>query len=310
MRAFVLGAGLGKRLRPLTDLLPKPLIPVWQHPLISHAFEHMLPLGVREIVVNTHHLPATYAAAFPASVYPSAGGHSIPLHFRHEPVLLETGGGLANVKEFFQDEPFLVYNGDILTDLPLERALAQHSSTQSLVTLILRSEGAVRNVAFDPDTGRVLDLRNALQTHHPLQFQFTGLYVVSPAFFRYLIPGKIESMVEGFLRALQAGERLGGVVMDEGHWWDLGDPASYLEAHAAYRQFHPTTQQHPTAVVSPQAQVDATSCISADCHVAPGSQLRNTLLWPGAHIGPNTQLLNCIVRPGPEITGAHQNAIL
>lgn len=310
MRAFVLGAGLGKRLRPLTDLLPKPLIPVWQRPLITHAFEHLCRLGVGEFVINTHHLAHRYAEAFSGAVYQNEAGLNCPLHFCHEPVLLETGGGLANVREYFQDGPCVVYNGDILSDLPLESALEAHSAASSIVTLVLRSHGAVRNVAFDPESHRVVDLRNALGTNHPNQLQFTGLYIVSPSFFDYLIPGKIESVVEGFLRAVRAGERVGGVVVDAGNWWDLGDPASYLEAHAAYRRFHPVISRHPTADISEGAEIDATSCVSAQCIVQAGAILQNTLLWPGASIGRGARLENCVVTGGKVINGAHSGVIL
>src|SRR5260221_425111 len=120
-KAFVLGAGLGTRLRPLTDQLPKPLIPVFHKPLICYAFDHLLASGVREFIVNTHHLPEKYADAFPDSIYKGT-----PVTFRHEPVLLETAGGIANIADLVRDESFLVYNGDILTDLPLAPLINEH----------------------------------------------------------------------------------------------------------------------------------------------------------------------------------------
>ncbi len=305
MRAFVLGAGLGKRLRPLTDLLPKPLVPVWQRPLITYAFDHLRSLGIQEFVINTHHLPEAYPATFPQGTY-----EGCPLHFRHEPVLLETGGGLANVADLLQDAPCAIYNGDILTDLPLEAAKAQHFAAGNLVTLVLRSTGQVKNVAFDAASGRVLDLRNALGTNHPNQVQFTGLYFVNPGFFNYLVPGRIESVVEAFLRAIKAGERIGGIVINPGNWWDLGDPASYREAHAAYAQQHAVQQIHSTAQVAAGAELDATSCISENCQVATGARLENTILWPGARVAANAHLIDCIVRPGAEISGTGRGEIL
>lgn len=305
MRAFVLGAGLGNRLRPLTDLLPKPLVPVWQRPLITYALAHLRAMGVREFVINTHHLPEAYATAFP-----DGKDHGCPLHFRHEPILLETGGGLANVADLLRDEPCVIYNGDILTDLPLAEARAHHEATGNLVTLVLRNSGQVQNVAFDAASGRVLDLRNTLATNHPTQAQFTGLYFIQPNFFRFLIPGKIESVVAGFLRAIQAGERIGGVMLNAGHWWDLGDPQSYREAHAAYAQHHPVQQIHPTAQVDGSAAVDATSCVSAAASIGAGATLVNTLLWPGATVAAGAQLHDCIVRPGQLIEGTFQSAIL
>src|SRR2546429_6180246 len=93
-QAFVLGAGLGKRLRPLTDDLPKPLVPIFQKPLITFALDHLIDLGISKFLINTHHLPKRFAEAFPESTY---RGHRI--EFFHEPTLLETAGGIANISD-------------------------------------------------------------------------------------------------------------------------------------------------------------------------------------------------------------------
>lgn len=312
-KAFVLGAGLGTRLRPLTDQLPKPLIPVHHRPLMVRAFEHLRAAGVEEFVVNTHHLPETYAQAFPDGTW-----EGCRIHFRHEPVLLETGGGLANVADLLQDGPFFVYNGDILTDVPLQPAWDAHVGFENLVTMLLRSEAPVRNVAFDADAGQALDLRNARGLNHPDQRGFTGLYVVSPAFFRYLIPGKIESVVAGLLRAIEAGERIGGVPADDGQWLDLGDRASYLAAHAAGRtsgfpQYHPwsaaeTAAVHAGAKVDPTAFVDADSSVGPSAVVEAGAEVRGSIIWPGGRVAAGAQLTGCVVRGGQTASGILTNA--
>lgn len=300
-RAFVLGAGLGTRLRPLTLQLPKPLIPVHQRPLAEHAFAHLHGAGVQEFVVNTHHLPDAWPAAFPGGAW-----RGCPLLFRHEPVLLETGGGLANVQDLFTDGTFIMYNGDIHTDLPLQPALDLHRADGNLVTLILRSTGAVRNVALDIASRRVLDLRNARGTNHPDQFQFTGICLIEPAFFKYLSPrGTIESVVPAWLRALDAGERIGGAVIDEGHWLDLGDRASYLEAH----RLIPCGQRiHPSAQIAADAEVDALTSIGPDCIVESGARLRGCVLWPGAQVAAGSDLDHCIILSGHRAEGRLKDA--
>ncbi len=307
-KAFVLGAGLGTRLRPLTWQLPKPLIPVHHRPLMVRAFEHLRAAGAGEFVVNTHHLPETYPQTFPDGTW-----EGCRVHFRHEPVLLETGGGLANVADLLQDGPFFVYNGDILTDVPLEPAWEAHVSQGNLVTLLLRSDAPVRNVAFDAAGAQVLDLRNSQGLNHPDQRGFTGLYVVIPAFFRYLVPGKIESVVGGLLRAIAAGERIGGVLADDGQWLDLGDRASYLEAHAAGRtagfpQYRPwtaadTAPVHPEATVHLTAEVDANSSVGPGAVVEAGAAVRGSVIWPGARVEAGAQLTRCIVRGGQTASG-------
>ena len=120
--AFVLGAGLGTRLRPLTSRRPKPLIPVVNRPLLAHTFDRLIAESIEMLVVNTHWAAEAYATAFPDGSY-----RGVPLDFCEEkPEVLETAGGIKNVEDLLGDGPFIVHNGDILTDLPLRRALGFH----------------------------------------------------------------------------------------------------------------------------------------------------------------------------------------
>ncbi len=297
-RAFVLGAGLGTRLRPLTNQLPKPLIPVRHRPLAEYAFLHLHGAGAREFVVNTHHLPEEWTNTFPS-------GHwrGCPVRFRHEPVLLETGGGLANIRDLMGDEPFFVYNGDVLTSLPLAPALAAHKGSGNLATLVLRSSGGVRNVAMRSDEGRVVDLRGTLGITDVPLFLFTGLYIVEPALYRYLPErGVIESVVEAWLRALRAGARIGGVVVDDGEWFDLGDRASYLAAHQ-WAGLAAEPAIHPGAVIQAGALVDARSYIGPGAVVESGAVVRGSIIWPGAVVRSGAQLDGCIVLRGHTAEG-------
>jgi mannose-1-phosphate guanylyltransferase/mannose-1-phosphate guanylyltransferase/phosphomannomutase len=300
-KAFVLGAGLGTRLRPLTDQLPKPLIPFFHRPLITRAFDHLLRAGVREFIVNTHHLPGRYAETFPRNEYRGAR-----ITFRHEPVLLETAGGIANIADLVGNAPFLVYNGDILSDLPLAPLMKTHAESGNLVTLVLRSDGAARHIAFDPGRGLVTDIRGKLGTGNEGTHQFTGIYAVSPAFLRHLTPGRIESVVRPWLEAIRQGGRIGAVVVDEGHWWDLGARESYLDAHRAFPS--------PDApAVSPEAAVDRTvtlkglNLIPATAVVGAGAVLEDCILWDGARVAAGARLRRCIVRGGMEAQGVLEN---
>lgn len=312
-KAFVLGAGMGERLRPLTDQLPKPLIPVFQKPLITYAFDHLLAAGVREFVVNTHHIPEAYARTFPEKSYRGA-----PIHFRHEaPVRLETAGGIANVRDLLGEEPFIVYNGDILTDLPLEKLLNEHRQRGNMVTLGLRSQGAALHISLDSDTGLVTDIRGKLGTGKEGEFLFTGIYVVEPDFFQWLTPGKVESVIPIFLNLIQQGHRLGGVVVDEGEWWDLGSRSSYLDAHRALQEkgasFPAYAKGEETgrflcdasATVSPGANLHGVNVIGEDCEVGPQADLTDCILWPGAKVAAGATLQRCIVRSGVTASGAH-----
>lgn len=311
-KAFVLGAGLGTRLRPLTEDLPKPLVPVWNRPLVAWAFDHLLAeLGVEAFAVNTHHCPGGYASAFPKGSY-----RGRPLLLRHEPILLDTAGGIANLRDWLpRDEPFVVYNGDILTDLPLGPALARHREEDNLLTLILRSEGAEQRVGFDPGTGRIVDLRGVLDPSWPCRYQFTGIYLVSPAFLGYLEPGKIESVVLPMLAAIRQGERVGGVVVDEGSWSDLGERESYLDALALAETGFPRYGGESTsrlriaegALISPGAFLDEVSTVGEGCVVGEGASVRESVLWPGAFVAPGAKLRRVVVRTGRTAAGETEN---
>ena len=298
-KAFILGAGLGTRLRPLTEELPKPLVPVFNRPLITYAFSHLRhDLGVEEFAVNTHHCPEAYDAAFPDA---QEGGSF--LLFRHEPVLLDTAGGIANLRDWLpQDESFIVYNGDILTDLPLEPALKQHLRTGDAVTLILRSHGDELRVGYDAATGKVVDMRGALRPDWPHRYQFTGIYLVSPAFYPFLKPGKIESVVLPMLEAIRAGGQVGGIVIDEGEWGDLGERDAYLDALSLAARGFPRYADTPLVRISPSACVgdgvviDAHSTVGAGAILEKGAVIRESVIWPGAIVAADAVLHRTVVR--------------
>lgn len=314
-KAFVLGAGLGTRLKSLTEFLPKPLIPVYQRPLISFAFDHLQRAGVEEFVVNTHHCAEAYAEQFPDAQYGDSR-----ITFRNEPVLLETGGGIDNVADLLAGDCFVVYNGDILTDLPLADAFAAHRASGNVVTLVLRSDGPAQHIALDRETGKVTDIRDKLGTGNEGEFQFTGIYICEPEFLDCLWHGKKHSVIHIFLELIGDGGKLGGVVVDGGNWWDLGCRETYLEAHLAIAETdfpiydsraEPCwkTAIHESAEVSASARIDAGSCVGAGAKIGAGAELCGTLVWPGGEVAAGAQLDHCIVRSGQVASGSldHEN---
>jgi mannose-1-phosphate guanylyltransferase len=305
-KAFVLGAGLGTRLRPLTERVPKPLIPVWNKPLLTYAFDHLrADAGTEAFLVNTHHCPETYDEAFPGGLHEGA-----PVGFRHEPVLLDTAGGIANVRDWLPsgDESFAVYNGDILTDLPLVPAIGAHEGSDALVTMVLRSSGDALQVAWDAASGRVADIRAALGRGSDLpRYQFTGIYLVRPAFLDFLTPGRIESVILPFLEVMRSRDGVGGVVIDEGRWSDLGNRTSYLDASTAiageggfprYGRRAALSRVHPESRIDPSARVDALTVVGAGCEIGPGAVVGESILWPGSRVAAGARLRRCVVRTG------------
>lgn len=318
-RAFVLGAGLGTRLRGLTARRPKPLIPIVNKPLITFAFDHLLAAGVKEFVVNTHHRAEIYDELFPDRRYRGA-----VIHFVHEPVLLETGGGIKNAEPFFNHAPLVVYNGDILTDLPLGPALAHHRERGNEVTLVLRSHGGPLHIALE-DAGGVSDIHRKLGTQPKQEFLFTGIYIIQPEFFARIPPETKISVVPVFLEMIRRGATLGGIVIDEGHWWDLGTREQYLDVHRFFDTGKriPDTEKfstcvpeaflsgmsrvHPHAQVSRDAQLLGATVIGPRATIGEGAVLTDCIVWEDAEIAVGSCLENCIVTAAQRVQGTFRD---
>jgi NDP-sugar pyrophosphorylase family protein len=221
--AFILGAGLGTRLRPLTENIPKPLLPISGRQIITYAMEHLRAIGVRRFIVNTHHCAEKYTEAFPKGNW-----QGIPITFRHEPILLDTAGGIKNIEDLIvNEERILVYNGDIITNLPIAPLVDKHFAGRTTVTLALRSSGPLLNVNIDKDDF-VCDLRHTLKNQGIKSCLFAGIYIVEKSFLQRLQAGKIESIVLPLVEMIKDNPHsVGGIVIDQGYWYDVGTEIEY-----------------------------------------------------------------------------------
>jgi len=236
MRAMIVAAGLGTRLRPLTHLRPKPVVPVRGLPLVAYPLALLAAHGVREVVINTHHLPEQLRAAAEASCPPG-----LSLRFSYEEQLLGTGGGIRRAAAFLREsDPCLILGGDMVLDYDLGALLAGHRTRGDAITLLLREDrraGAFGTIGVDAESrvrriGRRFDLGGEARA---------GLYawanVVSPRAFDALPEEEVFSHLDAWVAPMLArGARdVRGVVATDADsvWEPVGTPGEYLAANLA-----------------------------------------------------------------------------
>lgn len=315
-RAFVLGAGLGTRLRPLTEDRPKPLVPIYGKPLITFAFDHLIASGVTGFVVNTHHRPEAYPAILGGSgeTLDYAGCN---VRLRHEPVLLDTGGGIRNVADLLGGQNFVVYNGDVLADFPLTPVFEWHTQSGNLATLVLRSSGGPLQVRMSRETGLITNFRDRLPATSDPAFLFTGISILSPEIFPHIPEGEILSIISTYASLILRGARIGGFIADAGAWFDLGSINAYLDAHAWLASHHlsyaPASWPvllDPTADVAADAALTGFNAVGTGARIGHGAKLTDCVVWENARVAPGSELVRCIVRDGREASGSRMEAVI
>ncbi len=306
MRAMLFGAGLGTRLRPLTERLPKPVVPFFDRPLAAWALEHLARSGARSVVMNTHYGAARVEAAMSAFV--EAAGLPVRFGFSREERLLGTGGGLRAAVEredlrhgrMRDDDVFVVVNGDILFFPPLERIIAEHRARGAEATMVQRrvddpfSLGAIE---IAPDGRVVAMLEKERVSEGGAPAMFSGVHVFSrPALDRLPRLGCVVR--DGYRRWLAEGRRLFGTLAED-PWVDLGTPRAYRDAHL-------DVLRGERALPGLEARG---GWIDASARVASGATIEESVVGAGATISA-VRVVRSIVWPGASVLADVEDAIV
>src|SRR3984957_7440921 len=223
MKAMVFCAGLSTRLRPLSELWPKPACTVLNRPLIAFNFALLRGIGVGEVAVNTHHLADRMASTAKAE----AQALGLGLKLSHESTLLGHGGGLKALEAWLGGGTFALLNGDFIFDLDLARVMEAHRGSGAAATLVVQPPlPGYRPLHALPD-GRVAFLPGEAPPPGAVPWHFTGVHVVEPAIFEGLV-SEPSGIFETGYRALLGRRALVRVHEDRGIWRDIQNPESYL----------------------------------------------------------------------------------
>ncbi|MCA9473311.1 MAG: NDP-sugar synthase [Nitrospirales bacterium] len=231
MRAMILAAGLGTRLRPLTERIPKPLLPVGGVPLIVWNLLLLKQYGITEAMINLHYLGNLIQRELG-----DGEQWGMRISYSPEPILLGTGGGLRAAEAFFQDEDFLVMNSDTIIELNLDEVCKEHVSSQAVATLVLRDDPDVEQWGVVESTHDREILRINGQGKMDLGSQalvrkqmFAGVHLLHPSVLRHCELGRRSHIIDAYVQELKAGSKIMGYVQS-GYWSDVGTPERYAQA--------------------------------------------------------------------------------
>ena len=227
MKALILAAGFGTRLLPYTQKIPKPLFTLMSKPILDHAIKKLVDIGCEQILINTHHLHNQIKTFIEQKAY------NADIQTIHEPVILDTGGAIANVAAFLQDRPFFVINCDIISSVDLKKVYEFHKKSNNLATLVLHDYELFNKVKIDAKGYiRNFDSANGLA--------FTGIHVLSPEIYHYFPDKKIFSIIEVY-KSLCTKKQVKAFVKKDIFWSDIGTKQSYSMTSLltlAASQFH------------------------------------------------------------------------
>jgi len=230
MKAMILAAGLGTRLRPLTDNRPKALVEIAGRTLLEITLSHLRAFGIREVIINVHHF-----ADMMLEYLKTNDNFGMHIEVSREEALLDTGGGLKKAAYFFLedsnrfDQPFILHNVDVISTIDLRRMVQFHTENQALATLAVQDRETSRYLLFDEQlqlcgrrSGRDQKTELVRSSQQVLALAFSGIHVISPRLFAMMIEEGVFSIITSYLRLAAQGEKILAFRADEYYWRDLG----------------------------------------------------------------------------------------
>jgi NDP-sugar pyrophosphorylase family protein len=243
MRAMILAAGLGTRLRPLTNDRPKAMVEVAGRTLLDITLRRLAAFGIREVIVNVHHF-----ADMVIDYVKKNNNFGMRIEISREDILLDTGGGLKKAAWFFleegrSEEPFLLHNVDVLSTIDFRRMAQFHKQSQALATLAVQERETSRHLLFDESNqlcgrraGRDQKPEIVRPSKETRALAFSGVHLISPRIFPLMSEDGVFSIINSYLRLAGQGEKILAFRADEFYWRDLGKPENVTQAAQDVKQ--------------------------------------------------------------------------
>jgi mannose-1-phosphate guanylyltransferase len=291
MKAMILAAGLGTRLRPLTDKKPKALMPVVNRPIIERVIEYLKGYEIEGIIVNAH-----YHHKQLVDYLIETSPFGLKISVRVEPKILGTGGGIKNTEGFWDNDPFIVINSDILTDIDLASAYETHRNAKGLATLILHDREPHNQIKID-HSGKITDIAPG---NAPGRLAFTGIHIIDPELLSHITEGKFSNIIECYLALIRSGEKITSHV-SEGHYWcDIGTIGAYKQANREFLGQRPFFIA-PKCQIAPSARLKEWAIVGEGTTLEEDVEIRRSILWDEVKVKQGRRVIDSIVTSGQTV---------
>jgi len=288
---MILAAGLGTRLRPLTLIRPKALMPVGNRPMIDRVIEYLKRYGVDELVVNAHHHKEQLAAHLDRG-----RPFGLNIMVKMEPRILGTGGGIKNTEDFWDDAPFVVINVDIITDIDLIRAYEAHQRAGNLVTLILHDHAFFNQVRINEQ----LDIVDIAPEAHPGRLAFTGIHIIEPEILSRIPGDQFYNIIDCYDKLIRDKCPIRAYVSKAHYWRDVGTIESYLLANKDILQGR-RFLTGPGCRIHESARFKEWAVIGRDATLEEGVEICRSVLWETAIVRKGVRVIDSIVTSSKEV---------
>ena len=315
LKAMILAAGFGSRLRPLSLNLPKPLFPVMNRPLLAHSIDILKSAGIVDIAINVHYQPEKIMQAFG-----QGEKLGVRLNYSVEEKILGTAGGIKAAQQYLDGGPFVVINSDILVNIDLRKVLQFHKDKGSCLTLVVRQDSSPDS--YDPieidEDGRVVHFIGASSMDLPdntSRVMFTGIQIMEPEIFDRIPVGQFCGTAQDvFPQMIEEGLPVYGYLHQD-YWIDTGVPDTYRQAHAdaldGKIQLHHASSQNPEGplIVPPamigencriaeNAQIGPYAVLGNECNVRQGAVIEHSVCWDRVTLGIDSTVQRSILGEG------------
>ena len=294
MKAMILAAGLGTRLRHLTEKIPKALIPVVNIPVLTRNIDYLRSFGINEIIINSHYLSRQILDFVSTCKY-----NKTELKVKVEPEILGTGGGIANCRDFLDEETFVVINSDITTDINLNDVFEKHEKSKKIVTMVLHDMKPFNQILVD-HTGKIVKIHKKRGIN---LLAFTGIHVMEPEIFDHIPDSGYSDIIHEYRSLIASGIHIHSFLATGHIWHDIGTIESYIKANKELLEMKKQKISVGTDTsIDPSVEFKKWAVIGNDTVLEKNTVIESSIVWDSVIIGGGVAVKDSVVTSGKRVT--------